>query len=161
MSGCALEEKTYCFFTGEEISEGDLVQYKSGTEVFNQGYFRGQSKNHTYCWAIERTDEMSGSSQNSWWSFRKDGKLELIKKTNLSVSPDKKSFMQNLISSFNNLFLTEPQKSFQKAGVTDTTGMLTPDGTKVFLNWLLQTNGAAFKTAVVDPINAEADAEKK
>lgn len=71
-----------------------------------------------------------------------------------------KPIMQNLVTTFKSLFVAEPQKTFQKAGIVDTNGDLTPDGTKVFLAWMLQTNGVAFKTAVADQIVAEQEANK-
>ena len=61
----------------------------------------------------------------------------------------------NLKESFAAVFKQEPQKSFNKAGITDSNDTLTSDGQAIFLSWLLQQNGDAFKTAVVDPILAE------
>ncbi len=52
-------------------------------------------------------------------------------------------------------FLSEPEKSFRKAGITDNNGMLTPDGEQVFVAWLLKMNGDAFKQAVVDDLLKE------
>lgn len=73
------------------------------------------------------------------------------------------SFMTNLIQSFTNLFVSEPQKSFLKAGITDQNGNVTPEGNTVFTTWLLNqpANSAAFKTAVVDPLLAESESAKK
>lgn len=47
-------------------------------------------------------------------------------------------------------FKGEPDKSFAKAGITDMNDDLTPDGTQVFLSWLLRKNGNPFKKEVVD-----------
>lgn len=63
--------------------------------------------------------------------------------------------MNNLKEKFVGLFLTEPEKSFRKAGITDGDGMLTKEGTEVFLAWLLKKNGDVFKTEVVDPLLVE------
>ncbi len=52
-------------------------------------------------------------------------------------------------------FLKEPEKSFRKAGITNGDGFLTEDGQNVFLSYLLQKNGDAFKTEVVDGLLAE------
>lgn len=49
----------------------------------------------------------------------------------------------------------EPDKSFIKAGVMTMEGDLTPEGTQLFLNYLLAKHGADFKKDVVDPISAE------
>lgn len=85
----------------------------------------------------------------------------------LSIEPlspsslNKPSLMTNLITTFKGLFTSEPQKTFQKAGVTDSNGTLTPDGTVVFMAYLLDKNDADFKATVVDAIIAAQDAEKK
>jgi hypothetical protein len=44
----------------------------------------------------------------------------------------------------------EPQKSFRKAEITDGDNLLTQDGQKIFLTWLLGKYADEFKTAVVD-----------
>ena len=56
---------------------------------------------------------------------------------------------------------SEPQKSFRKAGITNGDDLLTDDGQKVFLSWLLKLNQDAFKKEVVDPILADMKDEKK
>jgi hypothetical protein len=61
----------------------------------------------------------------------------------------------NLKEQFASVFKAEPQKSFNKAGLTDSSDVLTSDGQAIFLSWLLKTNGDTFKTEVVDPILAE------
>lgn len=61
----------------------------------------------------------------------------------------------NLKEKFVTLFISEPEKSFRKVGITNGDGILTEDGQKVFLGWLLKQNGAAFKTEVVDPMIVE------
>lgn len=52
-------------------------------------------------------------------------------------------------------FKKEPEKSFIKAGITDTSDALTQDGRILFLGWLLEQNKEAFKKEVVDPILEE------
>jgi len=61
----------------------------------------------------------------------------------------------NLKEKFVTLFISEPEKSFRKIGITNGDGILTEDGQKVFLGWLLKQNGDAFKKEVVDPMIAE------
>jgi hypothetical protein len=47
----------------------------------------------------------------------------------------------------------EPQKSFRKAGITNGDDILTDEGTKVFLSWLLHKKYAdEFKTEVVNEL---------
>lgn len=55
----------------------------------------------------------------------------------------------------------EPEKSFNKAGITDADDMLTEDGKAVFFSWLLKKYGADFKKEVVDDILEEIEKEKK
>ena len=56
----------------------------------------------------------------------------------------------------------EPKKSFRKAGVTDGDDILTDEGTKVFLTWLLHNKYAEeFKTQVVDEILKEKEEKGK
>lgn len=66
---------------------------------------------------------------------------------------------QNKIMNIKELFALsfkkEPQKSFVKAGITDSNDMLTTDGQEIFLTYLLNKNGDAFKTEVVDALLAE------
>jgi len=56
---------------------------------------------------------------------------------------------------------SEPQKSFRKAGIINGDDLLTDDGQKVFLSWLLKLNQDAFKKEVVDPILEDMKEEKK
>lgn len=72
-----------------------------------------------------------------------------------------KSKTMSLTKSFNSLFLKEPEKSFRKAGVTDDSGMLTQEGLQIFMAWVLQKQGDAFKTEVVDAILKEQEEAKK
>lgn len=55
----------------------------------------------------------------------------------------------------------EPQKSFRKAGITNGDDMLTDDGVKVFMTWMLNKNAEAFKTEVVDGLLADMKDECK
>lgn len=65
--------------------------------------------------------------------------------------------MGNLLTKFGSLFVSEPMKSFRKAGIVNDKNELTMDGGTVFMNWLLQKNGDAFNAEVVQPILAEAE----
>lgn len=67
----------------------------------------------------------------------------------------------NFADKFAAFFLSEPEKTFRKAGLTDSDGNLTTLGTKVFLGYMLQKNGADFKATVVDPIIADEEAKAK
>lgn len=63
--------------------------------------------------------------------------------------------INNMLDKFKIMMKGEPQKSFCKSGITDVNYNLTEDGTQIFLQWLLKTNGEAFKTEVVDGLLAE------
>lgn len=49
-------------------------------------------------------------------------------------------------------FKKEPQKSFRKAGITNGDDILTDQGSRLFLTWLLSKHEMDFKKEVVDPI---------
>jgi hypothetical protein len=76
----------------------------------------------------------------------------LIKKRN--------TFIMNLTQGFKNIFKGEPAKTFVKAGVTTENGDFTSEGREIFLQYLLQTHGDAFKKDIVDEIVKEQKAEK-
>lgn len=61
----------------------------------------------------------------------------------------------NMKEKFITMFLSEPEKSFRKAGITNGDGMLTNDGKTIFLAWLLKKEGNTFKTEVVDELIKE------
>ncbi len=85
----------------------------------------------------------SRGKKYSWCFYKSDAEIHLI---------SSKSTTMSLVKKFSDLFGQEPQKTFRNAGVTDSLDMLTEDGQKVFLSWLLAKNQDAFKTEVVDKI---------
>lgn len=64
---------------------------------------------------------------------------------------------------FKSLFIGEPLKSFIKAGIKTEDNMLTEEGERIALNWLLSTKATEdlFNTEVVQPILAAEKEEKK
>lgn len=58
--------------------------------------------------------------------------------------------MSKITEKFALALLPEPKKSFRKAGITNGDNLLTEDGMKIFLSWLLTQNEDKFKTEVVD-----------
>jgi hypothetical protein len=66
----------------------------------------------------------------------------------------------NIIEKFTLNLKSEPEKSFRKAGIINGDDLLTDDGQKIFLTWLLSKNKAEFKTEVVDGILEEMKDEK-
>ena len=75
---------------------------------------------------------------NDYWDTDKF-KLVINNTNNMSIK-----------EKFITAFLSEPDKSFRKAGITNGDGLLTEEGESIFLTWLLKQQGDAFKTAVVD-----------
>jgi len=67
--------------------------------------------------------------------------------------------MNNLKEKFLLAITAEPMKSFRKAGITNGDDLLTDDGQKVFLSWLLKENKDKFKTDVVDGILKDEEKE--
>ncbi len=80
--------------------------------------------------------------------------LELIK----SVNTIKK---MSLVSRFVGRFTPEPQKTFRKLQVTNSSDELTSDGTALLLNYLLTKHQDDFKTEVCDPLLKEQEEEAK
>ncbi len=68
--------------------------------------------------------------------------------------------MTRLTEAFSLAFKSEPEKSFRKAGITNGDDLLTDEGQKVFLGFLLEMHKAEFKTKVVDEILKELDDKK-
>lgn len=58
----------------------------------------------------------------------------------------------NIVEKFALLRKGEPEKSYFKAGITDKDDQLTPEGTKIYLSYLLGNDNGKFKTEVVDEL---------
>lgn len=78
--------------------------------------------------------------------YSNDSSLELIETNKTSM---------NLKEKFVAAFLSEPEKTFRKAGITNGDGILTDEGQQIFLTWLLKQQGNTFKTEVVDQLAEE------
>ena len=74
--------------------------------------------------------------------------LKLVNKSNTT-------FMSNLIAKFKELTLSEPSKSFRKAGIENENGAFTQSGQELFLEWLKEKHGDEFKEEVVDQLLEE------
>lgn len=71
-----------------------------------------------------------------------------------------KKIMGNLTEKFVLAFTSEPKKSFRKAGITNGDDVLTDEGARVFLTWLLHNKHAEeFKKDIVDGILEDKDAK--
>jgi len=72
-----------------------------------------------------------------------------------------KNKSMNLKEKFILAITSEPKKSFRKAGITNGDDLLTEDGEKVFLTWLLEKNSDEFKKEVVDELLKEEEIKKE
>lgn len=74
-----------------------------------------------------------------------------------------KNKIMNVKDLYLSLFVSEPQKSRQKAGIVDKDNMPTEDGLKMMVKWLLDNNPnvADFDAKVVQPIIEQMDKECK
>ena len=142
---------------------GDKVKIKVdkdhylGNEYFpEEAIFRGDSST-IGCVALERLDRFAGAAQNGWWNFRKEDLDKLISSSETINLKDK---IMNLKEKFITAITPEPEKSFRKSGITDGDNLLTEDGEKVFLSWLLKKNAVDFKKEVVDDLLKEIKEEK-
>lgn len=77
----------------------------------------------------------------------------------IKIDNEKKSM--NIKEQFVLALTPEPQRTFRKTGITNGDNILTDDGVKIFLTWLLTQNQDKFKTEVVDGLLAEQEKEKK
>lgn len=141
-----------------KLKEGDEVEVtQSDLEGKLKGVVGEIKSKMFWLWQNEingsRGDERpeSRGRKYSWSVYRDDAEITLI---------NSKSITMSLIKKFSDLFVQEPKKSFRNAGVTDSSDMLTEDGQKVFLSWLLSKNQDAFKTEVVDKITETSDENK-
>lgn len=139
-----------------ELKVGDKVSgcangaYFTGTIYSLHGVNRG---------TIKRGDRETGLGDpipdygNGWaFSGLEDYNLKLI-------SDIKSSKKMTLFEKIALARKGEPEKTFIKAGITKMDGTFTTEGQSAFLNYLLEKNGAAFKTDVVDAILAEDEAK--
>lgn len=129
------------------FKEGDRVRVLPGAMYSNLHYFPNAVVGEEYTLSEYRTYGDSGerfwlfAPDNSVWAF--EYQLELIRKKNV---------MENVMEKFEMTFKKEPMRSFRKAEITNRNDILTDDGAKIFLSWLLQKHGNEFKKEVVDEL---------
>jgi len=128
-----------------EFKVGDKVKMKEGCAPLKSGDICIVYIREGDLWA-----SMGGDRDGA--SCDQPEKWELISSNKTTMVNLKEKFILGLTK--------EPQKSFRKAEVTDGDDILTEEGAKVFLTWLLHTVHAdAFKKDVVDGILAEKEKE--
>lgn len=90
-------------------------------------------------------DEIMRYSLSPWSMTESIKNIKEYNKTKMHSSfTDKMSLM----------FKSEPEKSYRKAGIINGDDIITDQGAKIFLTWLLKKN-PEFKAEVVDPILSE------
>ena len=127
-------------------------QYLNVGEVFTLRTSLHDNYNGIY-WLFEEKNSMGGQDK---WAF--EFQLKLVSSVEQNKAEKK---TMNIKEQFLLAITAEPQKSFRKAGITNGDDLLTDDGQKVFLSWLLKQNQDTFKKEVVDPILADIEKEKK
>lgn len=122
---------------------GDKVQIlrKSYGIPFQQ-MLLSSDKPNIDCSPIERLDDGGYVVVGGYHFLESDLKL-LTNENNM-----------NLMEKFAIALKGEPEKSYRKAGITNGDDVLTDDGVKIFLTWMLKKN-PDFKTEVVDNILEE------
>lgn len=137
------------------LKEGDEVEVTQGDVLYSNsidklhGIVGEIHSDKFFLWQDERDGScgekkpISRGKKYSWCIYLDNAEINRIIYIPTTMS---------LVKKFSDLFIQEPQKTFRNAGVTDSSDMLTEDGQKIFLSWLLSKNQEAFKTEVVDKI---------
>jgi len=107
----------------------------------------------SYCSSAQQGEIYTLGDDGDLFTILPDGNPGCRCKSNWELVVNNKNM--NLIEKAVLAVTPEPQKSFRKAGITNGDGILTDEGMKVFLSFLLSKNQDEFKTAIVDPILAE------
>lgn len=106
------------------------------------------------CLYLVRFNEKDTHCPSSYPCWTDEDSIELV---NESVNNNFKSNIMDLKEKFVLAVTPEPQKSFRKAEITDGDNLLTQDGQKIFLTWLLGKYADEFKTVVVDGLLKKED----
>lgn len=106
------------------------------------------------CPYLVRFNEKDTHCPSSYPYWTDEDSIELV---NESVNNNFKSNIMDLKEKFVLAVTPEPQKSFRKAEITDGDNLLTQDGQRIFLTWLLGKYADEFKTAVVDGLLKKAE----
>ena len=105
---------------------------------------------------LERLDGVFGGADNGRWYFRKEDEdmLELVEAAEelKEITREKNMSLKSIVK---NLFRSEPEKSFIKAGVMNESLELTTEGKDLFIDFLFEKNKDLFNTEIVQKIIAE------
>jgi hypothetical protein len=105
-------------------------------------------------WIIRRTKN-TDITHGYWGADTTRGHIDLLSTSTFGGCMNiKGNFILSLVK--------EPNKSFRKAEITDNNDLLTDDGQKIFLSWLLHSKYAEeFKASVVDEMVQDKKTEGK
>lgn len=82
------------------------------------------------------------------------------KTTFLQTTIQQKGENMDLLNSFKNLFLTEPDKTFRKLHIIHDSGLLTEEGKDLFLNFMFRQHKDEFYKQVAEPLLQERKEDK-
>lgn len=135
-------------------------------EIREKGFFVFHNDGR-YDTEFELVNDPEDYGKRYAWYIRKDNEAAMIdcygaegKNIGKRSQDENKNMFSNIREKFVTFVTPEPYKSFRKAGIVDGDNLLTADGVKVFLAWLLEKKGADFKTDIVDPMLKELKEEK-
>ena len=150
-----------CNTASAELIVGQIIPWSNGSsaqkETLNDFCIEHGGK--TY-YTIENTIRISNEYVIKDHIFAARD-LELYEPNKLNQSNANKTTMINLRTSYNNIFKKEPQKSFEKLGITDENGFLTTDGRAIFDKWRLKRNQDEFFKEIVEPMKKQMEKDKK
>ena len=129
-----------------KFNKGDRVRVKSTTsnDYFDINIIPIGSCGIIIDWVVDNQ-----------YHIRFDNGIEYsyVPESSLEQIGSPKTKIMNIKEKFVLVITPEPKKSFRKANITDGDDILTEDGTKVFLTWLLHNKySEEFKKDVVDEI---------
>jgi hypothetical protein len=135
------------------VQNGDrgLVIDRSECLIDRSDYLKNIGRSELVIMFRYKVNHLNGT----YWILEEN--LEGINEANASQNKN-----MNIKEKFALALTKEPQKSFRKLGITNGDDMLTDDGVKVFMSWLLNSKFAEeFKKDVVDDMLKELEEEKK
>jgi len=131
------------YYCTQNISIGDEFILRDYLETEENGRY----------WFFEE-----GWESRAKWAF--EFQLELLNNGSPKAIKDGQN-MSNIQEKFVLAFKSEPEKTFRKTGITNGDDILTDDGQKVFLSWLLKKNQVEFKKEIADDLLKDIENEKK
>lgn len=131
---------------------GDRVEFE------NDEFFIGEISDYHYLWSdntkfngkVGKLDPRSRGFKYSYAVYEASIKLIEESKNNMNIK-----------SIYKNITRKEPERSFVKAGITDSNDELTQEGKDLFLSFLLEQHKDEFNKTVVQPILEEQKKEDK